>query len=99
MVKDIMSSSASLISANNQLTASAENLSQGASEQVNRAIQVAEASTQMNQASEEISKAAYPSIRTGIQPRKRCPQFQDLTGRAYTTILLSRALYWIASAI
>jgi len=55
IIKDMMTSAASVASASTQLSASSEKLSKGAMEQVDRATQIATASTQMNQASEDIA--------------------------------------------
>jgi methyl-accepting chemotaxis protein len=57
-LKEVTSSVSRVASASVQLSASAENLSKGATEQVGRATQVATASTQMNQASEDIAKSS-----------------------------------------
>jgi methyl-accepting chemotaxis protein len=55
-IKDMMTSAASVASASTQLSTSAERLSKGAMEQVDRSTQIATASTQMNQSSEDIAR-------------------------------------------
>ena len=56
ILSEMMSSASNMAAASAQLSASAQKLSSGAEEQVERAAQVATASTQMNQATEDIAR-------------------------------------------
>jgi methyl-accepting chemotaxis protein len=58
MLREVASSATNVASASTQLSVSAEKLSRGANEQVERATQVATGSTQMNQATEDIAKSS-----------------------------------------
>lgn len=67
MLKQVLSSAAEVASASTQLSASAETLSRGATNQVEKSSLVATASTEMNQTSEDIARTSSSITQSAAQ--------------------------------
>jgi methyl-accepting chemotaxis protein len=82
MLREVGSSATNVASASAQLSASAEKLSKGANEQVERATQVAAGSTEMNQATEDIAKSSSGVAASATEAVKVAKGGQEVVDKA-----------------
>jgi methyl-accepting chemotaxis protein len=82
MLREVALSATNVASASTQLSVSAEKLSGGAKEQVERATQVATGSTEMSQASEDIAKSSNRVAGSASEAVRVAKGGQDVVGKA-----------------
>jgi len=88
ILSEMMSSAANMAAASEQLTSSARKLSLGAGDQVERAAQVATASTQMNQATDDIARNSNKISESASETVKIARGGQEIVHKAIREVNL-----------